>query len=102
MLAAAQMRLVDELVGFFGNHPAVWGWDLGAWAEQLPLDLSRGAWEDWVGQVAERIGELSPGRVRTWGLGQRAVTRRFPLPLTALACAARPSGGVGLYVYRPA
>ena len=81
----AQMRLVDELVGFFGNHPAVWGWDLGAWAEQLPLDLSRGAWEDWVGQVAERIGELSPGRVRTWGLGQRAVTRRFPLSLTALA-----------------
>lgn len=81
----AQKHLLDELVGFFGNHPAVWGWDLGAWAEQLPMDLSRTAWEEWVGQMGERIGELSPGRVRTWGLGQRVVTRRFPLGLTALA-----------------
>ncbi|HIC90016.1 MAG TPA: hypothetical protein EYP04_11530 [Anaerolineae bacterium] len=80
----AQRRFVRECVGFYSPHPAILGWDMGSWPEQLPLEVSRGMLETWLGQMLEDVGELAPQLVRTWGLGPGVLTGAWPLPLSSL------------------
>jgi hypothetical protein len=52
-MRAAQHKLIAEVVGYFGDHPALSGWELGSGMELAYVPSSSDAAAEWLGQTAE-------------------------------------------------
>lgn len=53
----AQSYFVSEIVGYFGSHPAIWGWQLGEGLERVMRPSSEAAVRDWYLQIAGLVRE---------------------------------------------
>lgn len=84
-MVAAETRLVRELVGAFGDHPAAAGWVLGDRLGQASAPPSAAAFEEWLGTMAE-AARASGQQPALWhGLAGRDVVRSRQIDPSALA-----------------
>ena len=49
----AQRKLLAEVVGYFGDHPAITGWELGSGLELARAPSSSDAAGEWLGETAD-------------------------------------------------
>jgi hypothetical protein len=56
-MRAAQGKLIAEVVGYFGDHPVLSGWELGSGIELAYVPSSSDAAAEWLGQTAELARE---------------------------------------------
>jgi hypothetical protein len=76
----AQRYLLDELVGYFGTHPALHAWQLGEGLERAHVPAAESAVYDWYATMVEAIrarhaGARVLGVVSTRGLASGVGTR---------------------------
>jgi hypothetical protein len=58
---AAQHYLIQELVGYFGPHPALYAWQLGEGLERVQTPESASAVYEWFALMAETLRAQRPG-----------------------------------------
>lgn len=81
----AQRRFLREVVGYYADHPAVWGWELGGEPERARLARATGAAEEWWGTLANLAHELAPEARLVLSLDQGSLASQTALRLDHLA-----------------
>jgi hypothetical protein len=56
-ILAAQRYLIDEVVGYFGSHPAIWAWQLGEGLERIHRPASAEDVRAWYSTMADAVRE---------------------------------------------
>jgi hypothetical protein len=79
-MLAAQRYQIDEVVGYFGAHPAIWAWQLGDGLERAHRPASAEAVAAWYAGMADAVRERRAaakvlGVTMRRGLGLRAGPR---------------------------
>lgn len=88
-MRTAQRKLIAEVVGYFGDHPALRGWELGSGWELARLPSSSDAMLEWLGETADVAREHGARGTLSYGLTLRALLRREgprPESLRAAQC----------------
>lgn len=96
-LLAAQRYLVREVAGYFGQHPALWAWQLGEGFERVSKPASADAVHEWFAAIGEALREQRHdaqliGVASAWGLRRPAGPRpdRLAAACDLLGVAADP------------
>ncbi len=76
-LLAAQLLLVREVAGYFGSHPAIWGWQIGAGLERATSPLQAADVTRWCTALTDTLHQVAPaaralGVVSRHGLSRAA------------------------------
>ena len=88
-MRAAQRKLIAEVVGYFGDHSALRGWELGSGWELARLPSSSDAALEWLGETADVAREHGARGTLSYALTLRALLRREgprPEALRAAQC----------------
>lgn len=88
-MRTAQRKLIAEVVGYFGDHPALRGWELGSGWELARLPSSADAALEWLGETADVAREHGARGTLSYTLTLRALLRREgprPEALRAAQC----------------
>lgn len=97
MLAARQV-LVRELVGFYRDHPALFGWEPLPGFGRLTAAAERAATLDWLGESVASLHQMTPAHPCTVLLAFDALETRSALsPDEVIAVGAQPSLSVATF-----
>jgi hypothetical protein len=75
-MRTAQRKLIAEVVGYFADHPALSGWELGSGIELARVPSSPDAVLEWLGQTADIAREHGARGTLSYTLTLRALLRR--------------------------
>lgn len=75
-MRVAQRKLIAEVVGYFGDHPVLRGWEIGSGVELARGPASAGAGAEWLGQTADIVREHGARGPLYYGATLRALIRR--------------------------
>lgn len=100
-MRAAQRKLIAEVVGYFADHPALSGWELGSGWELARLPASSDAALEWLGETVDVAREHGARGRLSYALSLRALLRREG-PRPDVLRAARCSPTISLLPPEPA
>ncbi len=90
-MRAAQRKLIAEVVGYFGDHPALSGWELGSGVELARAPSSSDAAAEWIGETADAVREHGGRGTLYYAATLRALRRREgPHPEALVAAKVTP------------
>jgi hypothetical protein len=72
----AQRKLIAEVVGYFGDHPVLQGWELGSGIELARAPSSSDAAAEWLGETADVAREHGARGALFYAATLRSLTRR--------------------------
>jgi hypothetical protein len=72
----AQRKLIGEVIGYFGDHPVISGWELGAGIELGRAPSSADAAADWLGETADVARQHGARGVLYYAATMRSLLRR--------------------------
>ena len=75
-MRTAQRKLIAEVVGYFADHPALSGWELGCGIELAYVPSSSDASAEWMGQTAEALREHGARGTLFYNATLRTLQRR--------------------------
>lgn len=76
VMRTAQRKLIEEIVGYFGDHPAVSGWELGSGWELAHVPPSSDAAAEWLGITADVVRQVGAQGTLFYNATLRTLTRR--------------------------
>lgn len=74
-MVEAQLYQIEQIVGVFGEHPAVWGWDLGNESDAGRWPSSAEVGRSWLTTMLDAIRENDPDAVVTYGAHAPSLAR---------------------------
>lgn len=83
----AQRKLIEEVVGNFGDHPIVSGWELGNGIELARVPSSPDAAAEWLGETADVARQYGARGTLYYGATLRSLVRRDGLRPDAIVAA---------------
>lgn len=90
-MRAAQRKLITEIVGYFGDHPVISGWELGSGIELGRLPSSSDAAAEWFGETADVVRQSGARTPLFYGATLRSLIRREgPRPAAIVAARCTP------------
>lgn len=91
-MRAAQRKLIGEVVGYFADHPALLGWELGSGLELARIPASADAAAEWLAETVEALREHGARGPLFYAATLRALLRREgPRPELIAAAGATPA-----------
>lgn len=72
----AQRKLIAEVVGYFGDHPVLGGWELGSGIELARAPSSSDAAAEWLGETADVARQYGARGALFYAATLRSLTRR--------------------------
>jgi len=97
MLDAREL-LVQELVGFYGQHPALMGWEPLPGFGRLSAAAQRTAVIDWVGSTVDMLDTAAPGLPSTFLLALDALeTSNAITPCNIIEAGGQPSLSIATF-----
>lgn len=75
-MRTAQHKLIAEVVGYFGDHPVLNGWELGSGIELAYVPSSSDAAAEWLGQTVELAREHGARGTLWYNATLRTLLRR--------------------------
>jgi hypothetical protein len=72
----AQRKLISEVIGYFGDHPVIRGWEMGSGIELARIPASSDATAEWLGQINELARQHGARGTLFYGATLRALLRR--------------------------
>jgi hypothetical protein len=75
-MRTAQRRLIGEVVGYFGDHPTITGWELGSGIELARPPAASDAAGDWLGETADAARQAGARGPLFYAATLRSLRRR--------------------------